>query len=80
MTRSTKVNLIDAYDALTAVATARRPPIIMPGQVVRSCDVCDHSTASRARHPVACPIGAALRALDTIVPAKADRKAWISTP
>jgi len=52
----------------------------MPGQVVRSCDVCDHSTASRARHPVACPIGAALRALDTIVPAKADRKAWISTP
>lgn len=81
MTRTTKINILDAYDALTAVASARRPPVITPGgNPARRCDVCDHSTLSRARHPGTCPIGAALAILRPIVPAAADRQAWLNAP
>lgn len=80
MLRSTKVNILDAFDALTAVAQARRPAIIAPGQRERRCDVCDHSTLSRARHPLTCPIAAALEALDQIVPGPAARDAWLRMP
>jgi len=73
VTKNSKINILDAYDALKAVESARIG--IGARGKGRRCDACNHQVTTQSRHPRTCPIGIALAALELLIPP--ERDAWL---
>jgi hypothetical protein len=74
MNTEIKTELLEAYDSLNRV-------IVSVGRGKASsmaCGYCLHPYSSGEPHPVDCPIGQALHALNRIVPPYSERDKWLA--
>jgi hypothetical protein len=83
VTPAAKAALLQAFDALVAVSSARPPPVHhSPKGGSVACDYCGKllSDGDHDAPGTTCPIGQATLALLPLVPRADEREAWLADP